>query len=137
MRKSLIRIAGVLALAGISTSAISDEIVVIVNANSPAASMSAVQVAELFLGKDTSLEPVDLPEGLPVRDQFYAKVAGKDALQVKTIWTRLIFTGSVAPPKQARTSADAVKLVAGNARAIAYVEKSAVDASVKTVLTVN
>ncbi len=113
------------------------ELVVVVNAKSGAASMTPDQVANVFLGKDTSLAPVDLPESSPERAQFYQKVAGKDAAQVKAIWARLIFTGKSQPPKEVGSSADAVKQVAGNEKGIAYVEKSAVDASVKPVLTVN
>ena len=80
--------------------------------------------------------PFDLAESAAERDQFYTKVAGKDSAQVKAIWARLVFTGKSQPPKEAGSSADAVKQVAGNDKGIAYVDKSAVDASVKVVLTV-
>ena len=113
------------------------EVVVVVNPGSAAASMTAEQVANVYLGKDTSFAPVDLPESSALRGEFYQKVAGKDAAQVKAIWARLIFTGKVQPPKEVGSSADAVKAVAGNPKGIAYVEKSAVDSSVKAVLTVN
>jgi ABC-type phosphate transport system substrate-binding protein len=113
------------------------EMVVVVNAKHPAASMTAEQVANIYLGKDGSFAPVDLPESSPMRGEFYQKVAGKDAAQVKAIWARLIFTGKTQPPKEVGSSADAVKQVASNDKGIAYVEKSAVDGSVKTVLAVN
>lgn len=113
------------------------EVVVIVNPNHAAASMTAEQVANVYLGKDSSLTPLDLPEASASREEFYKKAAGKDAAQVKAIWARLIFTGKTQPPKEVGSSADAVKQVASNNKGIAYVEKSAVDGSVKTVLTVN
>lgn len=113
------------------------EIVVIVNPKSAAANMTAEQVANVYLGKDTSYAAVDLPESAALREEFYKKVAGKDSAQVKTIWARLIFTGKVQPPKEVGSATDAVKQVAGNDKAIAYVDKSAVDASVKPVLTLN
>ena len=111
------------------------EVVVIVNANNPSASMTADQIANVYLGKDTSLSPVDLPEPAGQRAEFYSKVAGKDAAQVKAIWARLVFTGKTQPPKEVGNSADAVRQVAGNDKGIAYVDKSAVDGSVKVVLT--
>ena len=113
------------------------EMVVVVNAKHPAASMTAEQVANIYLGKDTSFAPVDLPESNAVRGEFYQKVAGKDSAQDKAILARLIFTGKTQPPKEVGSSADAVKQVASNDKGIAYVEKSAVDGSVKAVLTVN
>ena len=113
------------------------EVVVIVNPKHPAASMTAEQVANVYLGKDASFSPADLPESASQRNEFYTKVAGKDSAQVKAIWARLVFTGKTQPPKEIGSSADAVKFVAGNDKAIAYVDKGAVDGSVKAVLTVN
>jgi len=113
------------------------ELVVIVNPKSPAASMTAEEVANVYLGKNASFAPVDLPESAAARADFYKKVAGKDGAQVKALWARLVFTGKMQPPKEVSSSSDALKYVAGNDKAIAYVEKSAVDSSVKAVLTVN
>jgi ABC-type phosphate transport system substrate-binding protein len=113
------------------------EIVVIVNHKHAAASMTPDEVADIYLGKSGSLSPLDLKEPSAVRNQFYQKVAGKDAAQVKAIWARLVFTGKLQPPKEVASAADVIKQVAANEKAIGYVEKSAVDASVKAVLTVN
>ncbi len=111
------------------------EVVVIVNPKHPAASMTAEQVAELYLGKDASLAPLDVKEPAALRTEFYQKVAGKDATQVKAIWARLVFTGRQQPPKEMESAAQVVKQVAGSEKAIGYVDKSAVDGSVKAVLT--
>ena len=112
------------------------EVVVVVSSKNPAASMTAAEVADVYLGKNTNLAPLDLPESAAQRGEFYTKVAGKDSAQVKAIWARLVFTGKSQPPKEAGSSADAVKAVASNDKGIAYVDKSAVDGSVKVVLTV-
>ncbi len=111
------------------------ELVVIVNPKHAAASLSADQVANVYLGKDNAFAPVDLADST-TRNAFYTKVAGKDLAQVKAIWARLVFTGKTQPPKELGSSAEAVKFVAANEKGIAYVDKSAVDGSVKTVLTV-
>jgi hypothetical protein len=120
-----------------ASTCVSAEVVVIVNPKHPAASMTAEQVANVYLGKDASFSPADLPESAGQRNEFYTKVAGKDSAQVKAIWARLVFTGKTQPPKELGSSADAVKFVAGNDKGIAYVDKSAVDGSVKAVLTVH
>ena len=75
------------------------EVAVIVNPKSNTARMTADQVSAIFLGKTRALpgggvaQPVDLPASAPERDQFYLKVTGKTASQVKAIWSRLVFSG--------------------------------------------
>jgi hypothetical protein len=113
------------------------ELVIIVNPKSPAVTMSVDEVANVYLGKDPRFSPVDLPESAQARSEFYMKVAGKNAAQVKALWARLVFTGKMQPPKEVASPGDALKFVADNDRGMAYVEKSALDNSVKTVLTVN
>lgn len=120
--------------------AASAQVVVVVNPKSAAATLTAEQVASLFLGKASSLpggvsQPLDLPEASPVREQFYQKVSGKNAAQVKAIWARLAFSGKGTPPKELAGSAEIKKQVAANVDAVGYVEKAAADASVKVVLT--
>ncbi|MFL6711160.1 MAG: hypothetical protein ACJ8HI_23415 [Massilia sp.] len=110
------------------------EVVAVVGAKSPAASMSNEQVAQFFLGKSTTMTPIDQPEGA-LRNEFYKKVADKDASQAKALWSKLVFTGKATPPKEVATSADVKKAVAADPKAIGYIEKSAVDATVKVVLT--
>ncbi|HEU5437278.1 MAG TPA: hypothetical protein VFU95_12730 [Telluria sp.] len=122
----------VIAAASFSASA---EVVAVVGAKSPAATMSNEQVSQFFLGKSTSMTPIDLPDGNPVRNEFYKKVADKDASQAKALWSKLVFTGKATPPKEVAGSAEVKKAVAADPKAIGYIEKSAVDATVKVVLT--
>lgn len=79
---------------------------------------------------------VDLPENSTVRAQFYQKVTGKDVGEVKAIWSKLVFTGKAAAPMVYRTSAEVKKAVAADQNAIGYIEKSALDGSVKAILSV-
>ncbi len=127
--------ATLLAATALGASIANAEIAVVVHPSHAAASMSAEQVADVFLGKSSALSPVDQPEGSAVRAEFYQKATGKDAAQVKALWTRLIFTGKATPPKEVASSADVKKAVAANPKAIGYIEKSAVDDSVKVVFT--
>lgn len=119
------------------------QVAVIVNPKSAAASMTADQVSSIFLGKSNTLPggasalATDLPESSAVRDQFYSKVTGKQAAQVKAAWSRLVFSGKATPPKELGSAAEVKKYVAANADAIGYIEKSAVDGTVKVVLSVD
>lgn len=118
------------------------ELVVIVSSKSPVTALRAEQVADIFLGQSASfpggLEAVALDQsiGSPERDQFYTKVASKTRPLVKAYWTKMIFTGRGQPPREIGGSAAVRKMVADNPSLIGYIDKSALDASVKTVLLV-
>ncbi len=123
--------------------AASAQVAVVVNPKSPIASMTAEQVAGIFMGKTNTLPSgstavlVDQPESNPVREHFYSKAAGKSLAQVKASWARLTFSGKATPPKEVGTAADVKKFVIANPDAIGYIEKSAVDGTVKAILTLD
>ena len=111
------------------------EVVVVVNPKAAEASMTKEQVAQFFLCKSTAMTPIDQPEDAPVRAEFYKKVTDKDASQAKALWSKLVFTGKASMPKEVANSAAVKSAVAANPKAIGYMEKSAVDGSVKVVYT--
>ncbi|WP_426338540.1 hypothetical protein ACN9MZ_19140 [Pseudoduganella sp. S-14] len=115
--------------------ALAAEIVVIVNPKNPASRMFSEQAAQFFLGKSTLFTPVEHTEG-PLRNEFSQKVLGKDSAQVKAQWSKLVFTGKGTAPKEYGSSAEVKKAVAADVQAIGYIEKAAVDDSVKVILTV-
>lgn len=111
------------------------EVVVVVNPKAADGSMTKDQVAQYFLGKSTSMTPVDQAESAPIRAEFYKKVTDKDASQVKSLWSKLVFTGKATMPKEVADSAAVKKAVAADPKAIGYIDKGAVDASVKVIYT--
>ncbi|MYM26262.1 hypothetical protein GTP46_26890 [Duganella sp. FT135W] len=111
------------------------EIVVIVNPKNPATRMFSEQAGQFFLGKSALFTPVEHADG-PLRNEFYKKVLDKDSTQVKAIWSKLVFTGKGTAPKELTSSAEVKKAVAADVTAIGYIEKSAVDDTVKVILTV-
>ncbi len=133
MRKSFRMVLAVatLAAAGALQTANAD-VVVAVSAKSSATTMTAEQISQIYLGKSTQMKPLDSGDG-PIRSQFYTKVAGKDEAQVKAIWSKLVFTGKAKPPTALPTSADVVKAVAADANSLGYVDRAALDPSVKVV----
>jgi ABC-type phosphate transport system substrate-binding protein len=124
-------------LAGAVLPAFAAEIVVIVNPKNPATRMFSEQAGQFFLGKSTLFTPIEHTDGSAIRNEFNTKVLGKDSAQVKSIWSKLVFTGKGTAPKEYGSSAEVKKAVAADPQAIGYIEKSAVDDSVKVVLTVN
>jgi len=118
------------------------QIVMVVGAKSTATSVNKEQAAALFLGKSSQLPGagtpvlVDQSEASELRKTFYNKVADKTPAQVKAIWARLVFSGKASPPKEVLSSADVKKMLASNPDAVGYIEKSAVDNSVKVLLEI-
>ncbi len=137
---TIIRFATMATLCAGSTVA-SAQVAVIVNSKSPLATMTADQISGIFLGKSNTLPsggtamPTDLPDSAPTHELFYTKVTGKSSAQVKAAWSRLVFSGKATPPKELASAADVKKFVASNPDAIGYIEKSAVDSSVKVVFS--
>ncbi|MBP7133520.1 MAG: hypothetical protein KBA70_12270 [Aquabacterium sp.] len=118
----------------LSLPALAQSVAVIVNPKH-AGALSAEQVSNIFLGKSNELTGVDLPDGSALRDTFYQKVTGKDGAQLKAYWAKLVFTGKAQPLKEFATDAEIKKFIASNATGIGYIDKAAVDSSVKVVLT--
>lgn len=119
----------------LSVNTLAADLVVI--GNPAAAPLSKQEVADIFLGKSLSMTPLDQLEDAPIRKEFYTLVTGRDAAQVKSVWSRLVFSGKAQPPKELPNSAAIKKEVAANPKTVGYVEKSAVDGSVKVLLTLD
>ena len=109
------------------------EVVVVVSAKAAESTMTKEQVAQFFLGKSTAMTPVDQADSSPIRAEFYKKVADKDAAQAKALWSKLVFTGKATMPKEVGDNAGVKAALAANPKAIGYIDKSAVDATVKVV----
>lgn len=124
-----------LVLAALSAPAYA-ELVIIVNPQNPATRMFPSQAAQFFLGGSVQFVPVEQAESSPIRAEFYKKVLEKEPAQVQAIWSKIVFTGKGKPPKEFKSSAEVKKAVSENVKAIGYIEKAAVDDTVKVIATI-
>jgi len=108
----------------------------VVVGNAAAGPLTKDQVSDIFLGKSQTMTPVDQVDSAPIRADFYKRATGRDLAQVKALWSRLAFSGKGTPPKELADSAAVKKAVAADSKAVGYIDKSAVDASVKVLYTV-
>jgi ABC-type phosphate transport system substrate-binding protein len=128
-----------LAMSTVTANAYAD-VVVIVSAKSPITSLTAEQTAKIFLGKvdtfpdDGDAVPIDQVEGSAIRDEFYSKVVHKSFSQVTAYWAKVIFTGDGRPPVMLESNVAVRKAIANNPNAIGYIDKSAVNRSVRVIL---
>jgi len=117
------------------------DMVVIVNVKSPLTSLDKNQIADIFLGKAATFPdgsqalPIEQAEGATVREEFHNAITDKSGSQLKSYWSKMVFSGKGTPPKEAANSTEVVKQVTVNPNAIAYVEKAALTNGVKAVFS--
>jgi len=115
--------------------------VAVVNPKNPISTLSKDELADIYLGNaknfpgGSSAVPLDLPEGAAGRQDFHKTVTGKNETQFKAYWAKMVFSGRGVPPKEVASDAEVKSMVAGNPNMIGYIDKSAVDGSVKVVFT--
>lgn len=140
MNPNSIRRMALLAILSCAAFAAQAEVVVVMSARSDVATLTAPQVSQIFLAKSSALPgggravAIDQVEGAAVRDAFYTKVTSRDAAQLRSYWSQLMFTGRAQRPKQVTGDAAVKREVAATVGAIGYIDSASVDASVKVVL---
>ncbi|RTL28198.1 MAG: hypothetical protein EKK47_16915 [Burkholderiales bacterium] len=119
----------------LGASAVQAQLAVVMGPNG--APISKDILANLYLGRSFEFKAIDLPEGSPMRDHFYKKLTDRDPAQVKAVWARVVFTGKGQAPLMLPDAESIKKAVATDPKAIGYIDKSAVDSSVKVVFTID
>jgi len=118
-------------------------VVAVVSSKSPVSSLTKDQLADIYLGNAKNFPgggpatPVDLPESAAERQDFHKNVTGKSGTQFKAYWAKMVFSGRGVPPKEAANATEVKSMIAGNPNMIGYIDKSAVDSSVKVVFEAN
>jgi len=133
------------ALAGLPTTlaAPAQILVVIVNPSIGVQHLSRREAIDIFLGRyrtfpsGASALPIDLDVNSDERRQFYLTLAHKDSSDMSSYWARLTFSGKISPPFAVADAHMAVDIVANNANAIAYVDRTAVDSRVQIALEIS
>lgn len=105
------------------------EIVVI--GHPSASALTGEQVKDAYMGKNKSYTLIDLPESSAMRADFYRKATDRELPQIKSIWSRITFSGAGAPPKEMGDATAVKKAVAADPKTIGYIDKAAVDGTVK------
>ena len=115
------------------------DVVAVVSAKSSVTELSKDQVSDIFLGKSSTFPkggqavPIDQAGDAPVREEFYTKMTGRTATQLKSYWAKQTFSGKGTPPKVVTGDSEIKKLIAENPNIIGYMDKSKIDATVRSV----
>jgi len=126
---------------GISIPVVNAEIAVIVHSSNAIGEISVKQIRAIFLRKSNSfpngmsVEPISQKHDASIHVDFRDKVLRKNRRQLKVYWAKRVFAGKAAPPRVIGYDTDVKKWLATNSNGIGYIDASAVDSSVKVILT--
>lgn len=118
------------------------DVLVVVNAANPVRSMTAEEVAALYLGRSRSFPGgefalvFDHPRDSELRRKFFKQVANMAIGQVNTYWSRLMFSGQEMPPQVLPTEQAVIDIVRRNPGAIGYLSVAPKESGLRVVLTV-
>ena len=116
------------------------DITVIANSNNEMGTLTRKQIADIYMGRITSLPngsiplPLDYQGDSAVRSHFYQSITGKNMAQINAYWARLSFTGQGNPPRRLADKAAILQVVGKNPGAVGYVDNVAPDANVTPVM---
>ena len=132
-----IRLIAALALYACAAQALAGSVVV-VGASSTIGPTPKSDIVKVFLGKKKALPgasvvPIDQDDGNGARLDFYNNTVKKTQAQLKSYWSRLIFTGKGQAPQVVGNDGDVKSMVATNPNLIGYIDEASVDASVKVI----
>lgn len=139
LRVTIVTPIGLVAIILLSQPAVA-AVVAVVSSKNVITALSRAQIVDIFLGRISRFPnglqavPIDQAEGSATREEFYRLLATKSAAQMKSYWSKIIFTGRGQPPKEVASGAEMRERIAANPVAIGYLDSSLVDSSVRVVL---
>lgn len=126
-------------LLSLLTSTATGEVVVVVSTQNPIQTLSRSELTDIYLGRrnqfpnGTPAAPIDHREGSPIHNEFYAEYLNQTPAQIKTHWSKLIFTGRGQPPRTVSDGDAMVEIVADNPHAIGYIHPERVNDQLRVV----
>jgi ABC-type phosphate transport system substrate-binding protein len=121
----------------VSVIAEAGEAVTVVSPERPETALSKNEVRDIFLGRrhrfpnGEKATPIDQPENSPVRNEFYSNVIGKSPAQIKSHWSKIVFTGRGNPPKDVLNDTEVKQAVKNDSGIIGYIDKQSTDERVR------
>ncbi|MHB1360508.1 MAG: hypothetical protein ACYCWC_13100 [Rhodocyclaceae bacterium] len=115
------------------------ELVVVANPQSGIERLTQEEVVNIYLGRYRRLasgitaEPIDLAGDTGLKARFYRSLVGKTLAEINAYWARLVFSGKTRPPLALDSVEAALRRVAAQPGALAYVERAQADQRVRVV----
>lgn len=122
-------------LFSLAVGAASAEVVVVVSAQNPTATLSRAQLTDIYLGRlnrfphGGAVTPMDQREGASAHSAFYRRYLGQTPAQIKAHWSKLIFTGRGQPPRSVADDSAMADTVAASPDALGYLDSTYLDSA--------
>ena len=135
-RKTALSMVTLLALS-LNAATTEADVVAVVSADNPVNTLSRNELINIFLGKTqhfpdgSAAKPIDQNEDTATHEAFYVTFANKSEAQIKSYWSKMIFTGRGRPPKSVTSGEEVKSWLAENPEGIGYLDESYVDDSLK------
>ena len=117
----------------LSVSVAKAEVALVVSVDSKLTTYDEHAISSLYLAKIKTLPevgrivPMDLPEDNPTKKAFYLGLMKKSPDQIRSYWSRLIFTGQSSPPEVMADDQEMAHFIHRNPDTIGYVDSSSVN----------
>lgn len=116
-------------------------VVVVAKRGSPMANLADADIKKLFSGGTVPAagraKLVDYGVDVPVRDDFYKKVTGRDGGQMHSFWVQFVFSGSGRGPVWVRNAAEMAGILKQDEHALGYMWESEVPAELEVLWRLN
>jgi len=115
------------------------DIVVVMSAKSNVTNLSKDNVSAIFLGKTATLPdgiqavPIEQDAGQAAYKEFHRLVTEKSDAQLNAYWAKMVFSGKGNPPREVANNDEVLKIIVANPSMIGYLDKLAVNRTVKVV----
>ncbi|NOX76615.1 MAG: phosphate ABC transporter substrate-binding protein [Gammaproteobacteria bacterium] len=120
-----------------SATVFADEVVIIVHPSNPLTEISTDDVKKIYLGKKKffpgggNVIPGEQPSNTESHKFFYDSIIGKSETELRSYWSRRIFSGKGTPPKVIGYDRIVKERVASTPLAMGYIMRSEIDNTVK------
>lgn len=131
----------IMALAFFSGSA-KAQVLLVSAQHGPITQLAQADAEQLYLGRLNALPdgtPIrlhDLPAG-SARDQFYLRLIGKNPIQTRAYWSRIVFTGRARPPREVSGPAHLRTILASDPNAIGYIPAESITPDLRVLLSLD
>ncbi len=115
------------------------EVVLVVSKETPLTAIDPDLLADIYLGRatqlpdGTNLTPLNQSESSPAYPEFYRQYLGRSPAQIKSHWSRLIFTGRGQPPRSVGGNEAMAEAIANTPDAIGYLDSEYLTNSLRVV----
>ncbi len=125
----------------LSTSYASGETAIVVSSQSEIKSYDEQALSNLYLAKAKTMPnagrtiPLDLNDTNPAKQAFHEAVTKKSLGQLRSYWSRMVFTGEASPPDIMASDQEMAEFVSRNPDTVGYVDISVVNEKLRVLRT--